>query len=94
MNDNDFLELFDATFLEDPALAERAAKLWHYLLTEIERGPEGITQARNWLEQAIRHTFPFTRTYFLCRELFEDSLAEGSEAPLAALMKLKAESER
>jgi hypothetical protein len=61
LEDLPWLELFAAAFTEDSALAEQAARLWHYLVTEIERGPEGATNARHHLERAIRLTFPFTR---------------------------------
>ena len=74
--DNIWLELFEAAFQEDGALAERAARLWHYLLCQIESGPEGITCARQSLENAIRIAFPFTETFRSCRNLFEASLSE------------------
>jgi hypothetical protein len=71
-----WLELFEEAFLNDPELAEKAAKLWRNLLTQIESGPEGITRARQALENAIRLTFPYTEAYKTCRDLFEGSLAE------------------
>ena len=67
-----WLELFESAFLEDPRLAEIAARLWQSLLSQIEAGPQGLTQARQCLEQAIR-TFPFTETF------------KAEKAPLAIL---------
>ena len=61
---------------EDSALADRAAKLWHYLLLEIESGPEGVTNAAVCLENALRLTFPFTTTYQACMILFQESLGD------------------
>jgi hypothetical protein len=69
-----WLELFEGAFSDDAALAEKAARLWQYLLTQIESGPEGVTHARDCLERAIRLTFPFTEMYKECRDRFEASL--------------------
>ena len=83
-----WLELFEAAFLEDPRLAETAARLWQSLVSEIEAGPQGVTRARQCLEQAIRLTFPFTETFKVCRDLFEASLAyefDPEKTPLAIL---------
>ena len=71
-----WLQLFVAAFMEDPRLAEKAARLWQSLLSQIEAGPQGLTQARQCLEQAIRLTFPFTETFKACRDLFEASLGD------------------
>ena len=75
--DTVWLELFEAAFLEDSGLAERAARFWQYLLTQVESGPEGITNARHYLERAIRLSFPYTRLYRSCLDSFEASLREG-----------------
>ena len=69
-----WLELFEQAFSDNAALAEKAARLWQYLLTQIESGPAGATEARHCLERAIRLTFPFTEMYRDCRDRFEDSL--------------------
>ena len=88
MDDSIWLDIFETAFLEDGVVAERATRLWHHLLNEIESGPEGITHARQCLENAIRVTFPFTETYRACRILFAMSIEEGFDArnsPLALL---------
>ena len=74
--DTVWLELVEAAFLEDSGLAERAARFLQYLLAQIESGPEGITNARHYLEHAISLSFPFTLTYKSCRDSFESSLRE------------------
>ena len=76
LDDEVWLELLEPMLMEDAALALRAAKLWHYLLSEIESGPLGITHARQCLENAIRLTFSFTEAHKACRTLFELSLAD------------------
>ena len=89
-DDSIWLELFEAAFLDDDSVAEQAAKLWYYLLSQIESGPKGITAARQCLENGIRLTFPFTTTYKTCRSLFELSLAEDFDPENAPLTILKA----
>lgn len=56
LNDQAWLDLLEPMLLEDPALAERAAKLWHHLLVEIESGPEGATRVAEFLENALQLT--------------------------------------
>jgi hypothetical protein len=88
LDESIWLDIFEFAFQEDAGVAERAAWLWHYLLTEIESGPEGITNARQSLENAIRVTFPFTETYRACRNLFDISFEKGfnpKNSPLALL---------
>lgn len=77
LEDEVWLDLFTPTFQEDPSKAERAAKLFHHLLAQIESGPEGATQVAWSLENALRLTFPFTKTYRACRILFEMSLGKS-----------------
>lgn len=78
--DKVWLDLLEPMLLEDPALADRAARLWHYLLAEIERGPEGVTRAAQCIENALRLTFPFTKTYRACMILFQVSLGDDFPA--------------
>lgn len=80
LDDQVWLELLEPILLKDPALAERAAKLWHHLLAEIESGPEGVTRAAQSLENALRLTFPFTKTYKACMILFQVSLGDDFPA--------------
>ena len=76
LGDQVWLDLLEPMLSDDPALADRAAKLWHHLLVQIERGPEGITNAAVCLENALRLTFPFTSTYQGCMILFQESLGD------------------
>ena len=73
-SDRIWLEVFEGAFLNDAELAGEAARLWRYLLDQIEAGPEGITRARQALEIGIRVAFPFTPEYQQARERFESSL--------------------
>ena len=73
-SDEIWLEIFEAAFLDDPDVAVKAARLFHYLLMQIESGPQGITNARQCLENGIRLVFPFTANYKACRDKFEESL--------------------
>ena len=76
LGDKVWLDLLEPMLFEDSALADQAAKLWHYLLVEIESGPEGVTRAAVCLENALRLTFPFTTTYQACMILFQESLSD------------------
>lgn len=80
LDDQVWLELLEPILLKDPVLADRAARLWHHLLAEIESGPEGVTNAAVCLENALRLTFPFTTTYQACMILFQESL--GDDLPV------------
>lgn len=80
LSDQVWLDLLEPTLVEDSALADRAAKLWHYLLVEIESGPDGVTNAAVCLENALRLTFPFTTTYQACMILFQESLGDDFPA--------------
>lgn len=80
LDDQVWLDLLEPMLLEDSALADRAAKLWHYLLAEIESGPQGVTRAAQCIENALRLTFPFTKTYKACMILFQVSLGDDFPA--------------
>jgi hypothetical protein len=80
LEDQVWLDLLEPMLLEDSALADRAAKLWHHLLAEIESGPEGVTRAAQSLENALRLTFPYTKTYKACMILFQVSLGDDFPA--------------
>lgn len=80
LDDQVWLELLEPILLKDPGLAERAAKLWHHLLAEIESGPEGVTRAAQSLKNALRLTFPFTKTYKACMILFQVTLGDDFPA--------------
>ena len=59
----DWLQVFEAAFQEDPKLAEKAARLWQGLLNEIEAGPDGLRNARESLQTAIRFAFQYFPIY-------------------------------
>jgi len=77
LDDKVWLDLFNPAFHENSSKADRAAKLWHRLLAEIESGEEGATRVAWCLENALRLTFPFTDTYRACEILFQVSLGEN-----------------
>ena len=52
-----WLEVFGPAFEADAQLAENAARLWHELLGQIEGGPDGLRDARECLQSAIRFAF-------------------------------------
>ena len=79
-SDSVWLDVFEGAFLNDAELAGKAARLWRELLGQIESGPEGIRQARETLETAIRSAFPYTEAYKVCRDQFEQSLIEHPES--------------
>lgn len=76
LDDRAWLDLLEPLFSEDPDQANRAAKVWHRLLSEIEGGEEGATRAAWCLEDALRLTFTFTRMYKACMILFQVSLGD------------------
>ena len=85
LSDQVWLDLLEPMLSDDPALADRAAKLWHHLLVQIESGPEGVTNAAVCLENALRLTFPFTTTYQACTILFQESPSDDFPAKNDAL---------
>lgn len=85
LGDQVWLDLLEPMLFEDSALADRAAKLWHYMLVEIESGPDGVTNAAVCLENALRLTFPFTTTYQACMILFQESLGDDFPAKTGSL---------
>jgi hypothetical protein len=44
LDDRVWLELLEPLFQEDPSQADRAAKLWHRLLAEIESGQKALRE--------------------------------------------------
>lgn len=80
LDDRVWLDLLEPLLLEDSAVADRAARLWHHLLAEIESGPEGVTRAAQCIENALRLTFPYTKTYRACMILFQVSLGDDFPA--------------
>ena len=73
----DWLRVFEGAFQADPQLAENAARLWQVLLNQIEAGPDGLRDARECLQTAIRFAFQYTDQFRVCRDRFETSLGSG-----------------
>jgi hypothetical protein len=71
-----WLELFQPLFAGDGDLADRAAKLFDYLLLELDNGPKGITHVGIALENALRLIFPYTSLGHACMILFQVSLGK------------------
>ena len=101
LSEERWLDLLAPALDKDPDRADRVAKLFHYLLVEIESGPKGSTRAIQSLESAFRLTFSFTKTYRACLILFMASLGEdfppdlGSiELLMEAMSRLEAEMKR
>ena len=74
LDDEVWLELLEPMMMDDPTRADRAARLWSYLLSEIDSGPEGVVRARQCLENALRVTFPFSQTCRKCRSEYERAI--------------------
>lgn len=101
LGDRVWADLFDPLFARDGDLAERAAKLFMYLLLELENeGPKGATNAAICIENALDRIFPYTPVGRTCKILFlvslgkdfpakTDSLAVLSEAMKRARAALK-----
>ena len=73
----DWLRVFEEAFQADPKLAESAARLWQGVLNQIESGPDGLRDARECLQTAIRLAFQHTDAFRICRDRFEASLNSG-----------------
>lgn len=83
LDDRVWLDLFEPLFFaEDTSQADRAAKLFHDLLSEIDNGPKGITNVAICIENALRFVFPFTKVGRACMILFQVSL--GNDFPAKA----------
>lgn len=88
LDDRVWLDLFEPLFNENPELADRAAKLWHRLLAELEDGSKGVTHAMICIENALMLTFPFTYTYRACRVFYQVSLGENFPPNLDTMARL------
>ena len=76
----DWLRVFEEAFQADSQLAENAARLWQGLLNQIEAGPDGLRDAREFLQSAIRFAFQYTDAFRLCRDQFEASLNSSDDS--------------
>lgn len=88
-DDTIWLDLFEPLFFGcDTGVADKTAKLFDYLLVELDSGPEGVTNVGVCIENALRLIFPFTAMGRACMVLFQVSLGKDFPAQpdtLAAL---------
>ena len=88
LDDSVWLDLFIPALRENSGNAERAAKLFHSLLVEIENNPQGAVRAIECLERALRLAFSFTSMYRTCHILFQASLADDFQPNLGSMERL------
>lgn len=81
LDDRVWIDLFAPLFAEDGSLADRAAKLFDYLLLELENGgSKGATHAAICIESALQLIFPYTSLGRTCMILFQVSLGKDFPA--------------
>ena len=81
LGDRVWADLFDPLCTKDGDLAERAAKLFMYLLMELENeGAKGATNAAICIENALDRIFPYTPVGQTCKILFLVSLGKDFPA--------------
>lgn len=81
LDDRVCAELFAPLFAKDGSLADRAAKLFDYLLLELENGgAKGATHAAISIENALDRIFPYTSLGRTCKVLFLVSLGKDFPA--------------
>src|SRR5215813_595331 len=74
LDDRLWTELLEPMLIGEPSHADRLARMWSYLLSEMEEGQDGVFRVRQCLENALRATFPFTKSYSACRARYERAL--------------------
>jgi hypothetical protein len=84
-DDNLWLDLLGHLIDEDDSQAERAARLLHKLITEIQK-PNGAFHVQCCLENGRRVIFPYTRFANDCKRLFIESLDASEPLTLAGLL--------
>jgi hypothetical protein len=87
-DDNLWLDLLTPLIDEDDSQAERAARLLHKLITEIQK-PDGAFHVQCCLENGRRVVFPYTRFANDCKRLFIESLDAPEPLTLKAIMERK-----
>ena len=85
LDDSVWLDLFIPALHGDSAKAERAAKLFHRLLVEIENDPCDSLRVIECLERGLRLAFSFTPMYRTCHILFQASLADNFPSDLDSM---------
>jgi hypothetical protein len=84
-DDNLWLDLLTPLIDEDDSQAERAARLLHKLITEIQK-PDGAFHVQCCLENGRRVIFPYTRFANDCKRLFIESLDAPEPQTLNGLL--------
>ena len=64
-DEDEWLDFFREHLCGHPELAEHVARIWFALFEHHDQGPEGVRNARFIISQALRLTYPFTRSYRL-----------------------------
>jgi hypothetical protein len=64
-DEDEWLDTFREYLCGHPELAEHVARIWFALIEHLGQGAEGVRNARFILNQALRLTYPFTRSYRL-----------------------------
>jgi hypothetical protein len=64
-DEEEWLDFFREHLCGHPELAEQVARIWFALIEHLGQGAEWVRNARFILNQALRLTYPFTRSYRL-----------------------------
>jgi len=64
-DEDEWLDTFREYLCGHPELGEHVARIWFALIEHLGQGQEGVRNARFILNQAMRLTYPFTRSYRL-----------------------------
>ena len=83
-DDDLWLDLLTPLIDEDDSQAERAARLLHKLITEIQK-PDGPFHVQCCLENGRRVVFAYTRFANDCKRLFIESLDQPDTLTLAEI---------
>ncbi|HEY6333115.1 MAG TPA: hypothetical protein VI756_27580 [Blastocatellia bacterium] len=70
-----WLDLFREIFCHDPELAEYVAHIWFAFLEQLREGPEGASNARRMLSEALGLIYPFTSSHKLVYRHYKLSLS-------------------
>jgi hypothetical protein len=79
--DENWLEILEPALIKDPDRAEMAALLWRRLLEFVQEGKQGLRHASASLNDALRLTYPFTRSYRLAYQHWRLWLSSGDLPP-------------
>ena len=74
LDDRVWAKLLEPMLIGEPEQADDLARMWGYLLSELEDGPEGVHRARQCLENALRVTFHFSESNKRCRARYETAM--------------------